>query len=210
MDFTQARQRMVDEQIASREIRDDRVLSAMLSVERHQFVPTAYRHLAYSDQALSIGAGQTISQPFIVATMVDALQLKGSETVLEIGTGSGYGAAVLGQIAARVITIERIDKLATRARHLLRELGYDNITVIAGDGTQGCQTFAPYDAIVVTAGGPALPKALGEQLKIGGRLVAPVGPSHGFQTLVRQTKISDEKFREDKLCEVRFVPLVRD
>lgn len=208
MDFKQRRRYMVDEQVFGRNVSDPLVLVAMRKVERHKFVPAEYLDLAYSDQPLPIGSDQTISQPYIVAMMIEALQLKGGEKVLEIGTGSGYAAAVLAEIADRVITIECIEDLSNRARNLLTELGYDNITALTGDGSRGCEEQAPFDAIVVTAGGPEVPQSLRNQLRSSGRLVMPVGPSETFQLLVRVTKLEPEEYREESLCEVRFVPLV--
>lgn len=208
MPFTRNRLRMVEDQVVVRGVDDPLVLSAMRKVQREKFVPAIERSVAYLDGPLPIGFGQTISQPYIVALMTEALQLKGGERVLEIGTGSGYAAAVLAEIADEVITIERFTGLADRAKSVLSTLGYDNVAVVAGDGTKGYPDRAPYDAIVVTAGGPSVPKSLCGQLKIGGRLVIPVGTAETFQTLVRVTKVSNEDFRKENLCEVRFVPLV--
>lgn len=184
------------------------VCEAMERVPREAFVPESVRELAYDDTALSIGHGQTISQPSLVALMTAALDIEPGDRVLEIGAGSGYAAAVLGQLAAEVITIERDPELAAMARQRLEELGYDNIRVIEGDGTLGWPEGAPYNAIVVTAGGPKVPPALLEQLTMGGRLVIPIGSDKSDQTLVRITKVDVENFRQESLCEVRFVPLV--
>jgi protein-L-isoaspartate(D-aspartate) O-methyltransferase len=208
MDTVQARTRMVDQQIAARGVRSKPVLDAMRRIPREVFVPESLRELAYNDGPLSIGEGQTISQPFIVALMVEALGLNGGETVLEIGTGSGYAAAVLAEIAAQVYTIERIDQLAQQARTTLAENGYDNVEVIQGDGTLGWPDQAPYDAIVVTAGGPEVPEALKHQLKTGGRLVIPVGRDMHNQELIRVTRVSQSEFRTEDLEYVRFVPLI--
>jgi len=208
MNYRKARQRMIDEHISGRGIRDLLVLAAMGKVEREKFVPSHIQEFAYSDRPLPIECEQTISQPYIVALMTEALELKGGEQVLEIGTGSGYAAAVLAEIADQVVSIERMTQLADHARAVLKELNYDNITVVAGDGTKGCAEFAPYDAIVVTAGGPQVPQSLRQQLKVGGRLVMPVGPIESFQTLVRVTRLEQEKFRQEDLCSVRFVPLL--
>lgn len=208
MTFEQNRLRMVDDNIAPRGIVDPLVLSAMRAVHREQFVPAVERSMAYRDGPLPIGFGQTISQPYIVALMTEALQLRGGESVLEIGTGSGYAAAILAEIADEVVTIERVSGLAERARKVLKELAYDNVTVITGDGTKGHPDLAPYDAIVVTAGGPKVPQPLCDQLKIGGRLVIPVGPAETFQTLIRVTRVGSDDFRQENLCEVRFVPLI--
>ncbi len=199
---------MVDEQVAKRGVSDPLVLAAMRRVKRHKFVSRDLGNLAYCDRPLPIGSGQTISQPYMVAMMIEALQLKGGEDVLEIGTGSGYAAAVLAEIADNVVTIERKQRLSDRARSLLSKLGYNNIKVITADGTKGCQAYAPYDAIVVTAGGPEVPQSLPGQLKVNGRLIIPVGAFETFQHLIRITRISEEKYREEELGEVRFVPLV--
>jgi protein-L-isoaspartate(D-aspartate) O-methyltransferase len=208
MDYQQARQRMLENQIERRGIKDPLVLAAMAATEREKFVTTKYADLAYADSALPIECSQTISQPYIVAHMIEALGLKGGERVLEIGTGSGYAAAVLAKIAKKVITIECINELAENARNLLAALGYRNIVVITGDGTKGSEENAPFDGIVVTAGGPQVPQSLRQQLKIGGRMVIPVGPIETFQVLVRITRKDEHEYTEEKLCEVRFVPLV--
>ena len=207
-DKTQARATMVEQQIAARGVRSKPVLDAMRRVPREVFVPEHLRELAYNDAPLSIGEGQTISQPYVVALMVEALDLNGGEKVLEIGTGSGYAAAVLAEIAARVYTIERIDPLAQKARTTLSENGYDNVQVIQGDGTLGWSDQAPYDAIVVTAGGPQVPESLKHQLKTGGRLVIPVGRDMHNQELIRVTRVSQSEFRTEDLEYVRFVPLI--
>jgi protein-L-isoaspartate(D-aspartate) O-methyltransferase len=199
---------MVEQQIASRGVGSKLVLDAMRRVPRELFVPEHLRDLAYADGPLSIGEGQTISQPYIVALMVEALCLYGGEKVLEIGTGSGYAAAVLAEIAGQVYTIERIDQLAQKAKIVLEEAGYDNVQVIQGDGTLGWPQQAPYDAIVVTAGGPEVPESLKNQLKEGGRLVIPVGTDMYSQELLRVTRVSDSEFRSENLEYVRFVPLI--
>ncbi len=191
-----------------RGVNDPLVLAAMAAIAREKFVPAEYADLAYADSALPIGFGQTISQPYIVAYMIEVLGLKGGERVLEIGTGSGYAAAVLGEIADKVITIECVVELAESARKLLAGLGCNNIAVITGDGTKGSKENAPFDAIVVTAGGSEIPQSLRDQLKIGGRMVIPVGTAETFQDLVRVTRKSKQEFIEEKLCQVRFVPLV--
>ena len=208
MKYQQARQRMLERQIERRGVSDPQVLAAMGAIEREKFVPAQYAHLAYADSALPIGQGQTISQPYIVAYMIEALGLMGGERVLEIGTGSGYAAAVLGQIAQKVITIECIVELAESARKLLASLGCKNVVVVTGDGTKGNRENAPFEAIVVTAGGPQVPQSLRDQLKVGGRMVIPVGRAETFQELVRVTRNSEGEFTEEILCEVRFVPLV--
>ncbi len=207
-DFVKLRDKMVDRQIAARGIRSPAVLDAMRSVPREEFVPEGMRDFAYDDAPLPIGANQTISQPYIVAFMIDALCLKGGETVLDIGTGSGYAAAVLAVIAGRVYTIERIEELADSARDRLRRLGYDNVEVIHADGTKGWPDEAPFDGIVVAAGGPEVPESLKEQLKIGGRLVIPIGMDRSIQELVRVTRTSEAEYVLEDLTSVRFVPLV--
>jgi protein-L-isoaspartate(D-aspartate) O-methyltransferase len=206
MDIPLARDRMVDVHIAGRGIRDARVLAAFRSVPREDFVPTESAQLAYADMPLPIGGGQTISQPFIVALTVSALGLRGGERVLEIGTGSGYAAAILSRLAKEVFTVERLAPLAEQARERLRRLGYGNVQVLCGDGTLGWPEHAPYDAIAVAAGGPEVPKALLEQLAPGGRLVIPVGET--TQELVRIVREEDGGFRRESLGEVRFVPLI--
>ena len=207
-DTAPLRTRMVEQQIASRGVGSKLVLDAMRRVPRELFVPEPLRDFAYADGPLSIGEGQTISQPYIVALMVEALCLYGGEKVLEIGTGSGYAAAVLAEIAGQVYTIERIGQLAQKAETLLEEIGYDNVQVIEGDGTLGWPQQAPYDAIVVTAGGPEVPESLKNQLKAGGRLVIPVGTDMYNQELLRITRVSDSEFRSENLEYVRFVPLI--
>jgi len=206
--YNSQREEMVRHQIAAMGVRDPNVLAAMRKVPRHEFVPDSLKDAAYEDGPLPIGEGQTISQPFIVAFMTDAAQLRGGECVLEIGTGSGYGAAVLAEIAARVVTIERIESLATRARATLERLGYRNVEVVIGDGTLGWAMAAPYDAILVTAGGPFVPPSLRAQLARGGRLVMPVGPDFYGQTLVRVTRGENGDDRREDLSPVAFVPLI--
>ncbi len=207
-DYAKQRKRMVKRQIAARGLSSEPLLDAMGKVPRERFVPEFEAAFAYDDGPLPIGSGQTISQPFIVAFMIDALQLEGGEKVLEIGTGSGYAAAVLAEIAGEVYTIERIGELATRAISLLESLGYDNVHVRLDDGTLGWPEEAPFDGIVVTAGGPEIPHALKSQLRIGGRLVIPVGDSTTFQKLIRVTRTSEEDYESETLTSVRFVPLV--
>lgn len=204
--YTKARKRMVRHQIAARRIRDERVLAAMHTVPRHLFVPMKSRHSAYQDGALPIGHGQTISQPYIVALMTEALEPEGHERVLEIGSGSGYQAAVLSQLVSHVYTIERIPELAAKAQDLFLWLGYDNISLRVGDGTLGWPEHAPYDAIIVTAASPEIPEPLTDQLAEGGRLVAPIGGSWS-QSLVRVRKKSDRLQRQE-LTTVAFVPLI--
>ncbi len=202
------RNEMVLEQISRRGVTDARVLDAMRAVAREEFVPEDMRELAYTDQPLPIGEGQTISQPYIVAAMTEALLLRGGENVLEIGTGSGYAAAVLANIAREVHTIERIAVLADRARATLQRLGYGTVNVIVGDGTLGWPGAAPYDAIVITAEGPRVPPSLRAQLKPGGRLVMPLGKTPFDQVLVRLTRGDDGEDGMEELYPVRFVPLI--
>ena len=207
-DFAALREEMVNRQIASRGVRDRLVLAAMRDVPRELFLPKSLQEFAYEDAPLPIDAKQTISQPYIVAFMAEALRLRGGETVLEIGAGSGYAAAVLSRIAAHVYSIERIGQLAEKAATTLSDLGYDNVHVRHGDGTQGWLEFAPFDAIVVAAGGPSVPDSLKRQLKIGGRLVIPVGKDQRSQELVRVTRLSEDEFRSEDIADVRFVPLI--
>jgi protein-L-isoaspartate(D-aspartate) O-methyltransferase len=199
---------MVQRQIAGRGVRSEKVLNAMRKVPRERFLPKGQGVWAYDDAPLPIGDGQTISQPYIVAYMTEALALDGGEKVLEIGTGSGYAAAVLAEIAADVYTIERIDGLAIMARTVLGDLGYQNVHVRQGDGTLGWPEHAPFDGIVVTAGGPYVPDTLKDQLKIGGRLVMPIGKGTWYQELVRVTRITEAEFDTEDLVPVRFVPLI--
>jgi protein-L-isoaspartate(D-aspartate) O-methyltransferase len=206
--FAALRAAMVERDIAARGVRDDRVLEAMREVPRELFLPTKLREFAYEDSPLPIAGEQTISQPYIVAFMAEALMLKGSEKILEIGAGSGYAAAVLSEIAANVYTVERLGPLAEQAAAKLAELGYDNVRVLHGDGTRGWVEHAPYDAIVVAAGGPQVPESLKEQLKIGGRLVIPVGADQRSQELVRVVRVSKNEYRSEDIADVRFVPLI--
>jgi len=201
-----ARQRMVEGQLITRGIRDKRVLDAMRKVPRHLFVDEAMYSQAYSDFPLPIGDEQTISQPFMVAMMTEALELKGNERVLELGTGSGYQTAILAELCHRAYSIERISSLAGRARKVLDKLGYGNVVVKIGDGTLGWEEEAPFDAIIVTAGAPEIPKPLIDQLKTGGRLVIPVGGEF-IQTLIRVRKTEAGIERED-MGGCRFVKLI--
>jgi protein-L-isoaspartate(D-aspartate) O-methyltransferase len=205
--FEMERARMVRRQLARRGIRDHRVLDAMSSVPREQFVRPDLQRLAYQDSALPISSGQTISQPYIVALMAEALELRPEDRVLEIGTGSGYAAAVLSRLAREVHTVERLATLADSARECLDRLCYGNVTVHVGDGSLGLPEHAPYDAITVAAGGPSVPEPLQRQLADGGRLVVPVGPAASLQTLVRVRR-TRRGFEEERLADVRFVPLV--
>jgi protein-L-isoaspartate(D-aspartate) O-methyltransferase len=206
--FASLRKEMVEHHIAARGVRDELVLEAMRKVPRELFLPKNLREFAYEDSPLPIAGEQTISQPYIVAFMAEALMLKGGEKVLEIGAGSGYAAAVLSEIAASVYTVERLGQLADKAAATLADLGYDNVHVLHGDGTRGWPEHAPYDAIVVAAGGPQVPESLKEQLKIGGRLVIPVGADQRAQELVRVTRISTNQYRSEDIADVRFVPLI--
>jgi len=207
-DYSKMRERMVKRQIASRGVRSEPVLAAMRKVPRERFLPRGQGVFAYDDSPLPIGDGQTISQPYVVAFMAEGLALEGGEKVLEIGTGSGYAAAVLAEIADEVYTIERIEGLASMAKSNLEALGYDNVHVRCGDGTLGWPEEAPFDGIVVAAGGPEVPATLKHQLKIGGRLVIPVGRSKAYQELVRVTRVAEDEFQTEDLIPVRFVPLV--
>ena len=197
---------MVDEQIVDRGVKDERVLAVMRKIPRHEFLPEAIRGMAYSDNALPLGEGQTMSQPYMVALMTEFLRLKGTERVLEIGTGSGYQAAVLAELSAKVYTVERIKKLADKARETLDRLGYKSVAIKVYDGTYGWKEMAPFDAIVVTAGSPDIPAPLVDQLKEGGRMVIPVGDRYG-QQLVTVVKSTEGTITERSIPCV-FVPLI--
>lgn len=205
MNFTKQRHAMVSDQIITRGIRDPRLLAVLREVPRHRFTPLEYVDLAYTDGPLPIGHGQTISQPYIVALMTELLELTGEENVLEVGTGSGYQAAVLSRLARMVHTVERFSELAELAEKHLHEIGVTNVQVHVGDGSLGYPAFAPYEAIMVTAAAPEVPKPLLEQLAPAGRLVIPVG-SRGGQVLERWRREEDDFQREDVLP-VAFVPL---
>lgn len=207
-DFSRQRADMVEKAIRARGVRSKLVLDAMNSVPRETFLPDHLREFAYEDSPLPIGEEQTISQPYIVAFMIEALALEGGERVLEIGAGSGYAAAVLSRIAGEVYTVERIGQLAEKAATTLADLGYGNVRVMHGDGTKGWPEHMPYDGIIVAAGGPKVPDALKLQLKIGGRLVIPVGTDPNVQELVRITRVSEQDFKREDLADVRFVPLI--
>lgn len=198
------RQRMVDRQIRARGVRDPRVLAALRAVERHRFVPPALQDQAYADTPLPIGSGQTISQPYIVAYMTEALRLPPAAAVLEIGTGSGYQAAVLAEIAGEVRSIEIVPELAERSARLLAELGYDNVRLRVGDGYRGWPEAAPFDGIIVTAAPDHVPPALVEQLAVGARLVIPVGQ---FAQQMRVVTMTDDGPVEETTLPVRFVPM---
>jgi protein-L-isoaspartate(D-aspartate) O-methyltransferase len=205
-EYQSLRTHMVETQIRRRGVTDPRVLQAMGRVPRHLFVSTYLREQAYNDYPLPIGEDQTISQPYIVALMTEALELTGSEKVLELGTGSGYQAAILGELAREVFTIERLASLADQARRVLKSLGYENVHVLTGDGTLGWPPEAPFDAILVTAGAPQVPQPLVEQLALGGRLVIPVGDQYS-QTLTRVRRTQDG-LQHDYLGGCRFVRLI--
>jgi protein-L-isoaspartate(D-aspartate) O-methyltransferase len=205
-DYERARLKMVDEQLVARGIKDPRVLSALGRVPRHLFVEEALRDRAYGDHALPIGERQTISQPYMVALMTESLALKGSERVLEIGTGSGYQTAVLAELAARVYSIERIAGLADRARRLIASLDYRNVMIKVFDGTYGWKEQAPFDAILVTAGSPDVPAPLTEQLKEGGRMIIPVG-DRTTQVLKKVTRTATG-IEVSSMTGCVFVPLI--
>ena len=206
--FTVERQNMVESQLRARGIRDPRVLDAMARVPRHEFVAERYRDQAYEDHPIPIGEGQTVSQPYIVALMLETLSLEPSSKVLEIGTGSGYQTAVLAELCAHVFSIERHAQLAREAEAALVRLGYRNVTVIVGDGSQGLPEFAPFDGIVVSAAAPRIPSALFEQLQEGGRMIIPVGPAEA-QELQLVRKLEGQPI-VDRLEGCRFVPLIGD
>jgi len=203
------REEMVVKQLVSRGVKDQRVLEAMRTVERHHFVPADLQDEAYSDYPLPIGHGQTISQPYIVALMTELLELKGSERVLEIGTGSGYQAAILSKLAKEVYTLEIIPELAAEAQEKLKNEGCTNVKVIVGDGWQGLPLAGPFDAIIVTAAADRVPESLEKQLAAGGKLVIPVGPRAGVQELILMTNESGQ-LKKKNITAVRFVPLVKE
>jgi protein-L-isoaspartate(D-aspartate) O-methyltransferase len=207
-DFVAARRRMVDTQLVRRGIRHPGVLRAMASVPRERFVPELAAPDAYADSAMPIGQGQTISQPYVVALMIQALAPENAHRVLEIGTGSGYAAAVLAELVSEVYTVERLETLAAAARARLATLGYRNVHVVEGDGTLGWAEQAPYDGIVVTAGGPEVPAPLLPQLRVGGHLVVPVGPTLRSQALIRVTRRAADDYARESLGPVAFVPLI--
>ena len=206
LDFKALRENMVKNQIEARGVKDKKVLEVMRKVERHKFVPMQSQYLAYEDTPLSIGEDQTISQPYIVALMTELLKLEGNEKVLEIGTGSGYQAAILAELAREVYTIEILPKLSERAQKLLQDLGYTNIKVKCGDGYLGWPEFAPFEAIIVTCAPDKVPKTLIEQLAEGGRMVIPVGTT--YQELKLLVKIKG-RIEEKDIIPVRFVPMIR-
>jgi protein-L-isoaspartate(D-aspartate) O-methyltransferase len=203
------RERMVQRQLRARGVEDERVLDAFREVPREVFVASGLEDSAYTDAPLPIGESQTISQPFVVALMVEALQVRKGDRVLEVGAGSGYAAAILSRLASEVYAIERHPSLAREARERIEQLGYENVKLRAGDGTLGWPEAAPFDAILVSAGGPDVPPALLDQLAPGGRMVIPVGTSRE-QELVRITKSADGRLRTESLGPVVFVPLIRE
>ncbi|MBI5192696.1 MAG: protein-L-isoaspartate(D-aspartate) O-methyltransferase [Nitrospirae bacterium] len=205
-DFEDLRNRMVDEQLIPRGIKDGRVLSVMRKVPRHLFVDEALQYRAYDDNAMAIGDGQTISQPYMVAAMTECLELKGNEKILEVGTGSGYQAAVLAELGGYVFTIERVTALAYRAEKLLNELGYFNVTVHVSNGTMGLEAESPFDRIIVTAGAPDIPEALVEQLAEGGILVIPVGDR--YSQMLKTVKKRAGDVITTSLFPCVFVPLI--
>lgn len=202
------REQMVARQIEGRGLDDPAILAAMREVPREAFVSEKYRQFAYDDGPLPILEGQTISQPYVVALMIQMLYLKPKERVLEIGTGSGYAAAILSRIASEVHTVERVESLVQYAQQNLAAVGYENVHVHHGDGTLGWPEYAPYNAIIVAAGGPQVPQALKDQLAVGGRLVMPVGSEQRAQRLVRLTRLDEDEYEQETLSHVRFVPLI--
>jgi protein-L-isoaspartate(D-aspartate) O-methyltransferase len=207
-DADRQRERMVQQQIAARGVRAPRVLQAMRTVPREAFIDDMLRDAAFDDGPLPIGEQQTLSQPYIVALMIEALDLQGDERVLEVGTGSGYASAVLACLARQVFSIERFASLAASAAERLAALGYGQVQVRQGDGTLGWPEHAPFDAILVSASGPHVPPALKTQLTIGGRLVMPVGRDREQQELLRLTRVAESRFSTRRLGGVRFVPLI--
>jgi len=198
---------MVEEQVIARGVTDPRVIDAMLKVPRHKFVEEALAGKAYQDAPLPIGEKQTISQPYMVAVMSEALMLDGSERVLEVGTGSGYQAAVLALLADRVFSLERIPSLARRARKVLDDNGFSKVNIRLADGTVGWQGMGPFDGIIVTAGAPKVPQEYQDQLSLGGRLIIPVGDRES-QILMRITRVGEAEYKEEKMLGCRFVPLI--
>lgn len=207
-EYAAQRNRMVVQQIEGRGIYDAAILRAMRQVPREHFVPDPYKPYAYDDTPLPIPGGQTISQPYVVALMIEALRLDPDDRVLEVGTGSGYAAAVLSRIVAEVYTVERLRKLVDYASKRLLLLGYDNVRVAQRDGTLGWLEYAPYDGIIVAAGGPNIPNSLRVQLAVGGRLVMPVGDAERRQQLICLTRRSETDFVEEDMGPVKFVPLI--
>ena len=207
-DFASEREAMVERQLKRRGITEPAILDAFRAVPREAFVSDEYTHLAYGDHPLPIEANQTISQPYIVALMIEAAAIKPGDVVLEVGAGSGYAAAVISRIAAKVVGIERQHDLVDVARERLQRLGYDNVEIIEGDGTKGCREQAPFDAILAAASGSHVPRPLVEQLAPGGRIVMPLGEPGWVQELVKVTKQEDGILKQENLGGVRFVPLI--
>jgi len=206
MDYDNLRNRMVEEQLMPRSISDEKVLAAFRSVKRHEFIPTELQDASYNDHPLPIGENQTISQPYMVALMTESLNLKGNETVLEIGTGSGYQAAILATLVKKVYSVERVEVLAKRAEATLKKLGYDNVEIKLDDGTLGWEEHAPYDGIIVTAAAPKIPDAYIRQLKVNGKLIIPVGAQ--FSQVLTVVHKGVDKVSTSDLCGCVFVPLV--
>lgn len=207
--LAQKREDLVDEYILPL-VSDEKVIEAMKKIPRHKFVPRDMKDYTYEDTALRIGYDQTVSQPSLVALMTEMLQIKNSDKVLEVGTGSGYQTAILAELAKRVVTIERIEELSDRAKKTLNGLGYVNIKFIVADGSEGCEQESPYDAIMITAAAVEIPKRLTEQLKVGGRMVIPIGKRWGRQHVYEVTKNEEGKIEKEKGPAVQFVPLVLD
>lgn len=207
-DFAELRERMIRRQIEARGITDETILEAFRQVPREAFVSSQHAHLAYDDHPLPIEAGQTISQPYIVALMIEAAGIRRGDKVLEVGAGSGYAAAVISRIAERVVSIERQSELVCIACERMHRLGYRNVRIVEGDGTRGCPEEAPFDAILAAASGSHVPKPLIEELAPGGRLVMPVGDPSWVQELVKVTKRPDGTLKHENLGGVRFVPLI--
>lgn len=205
-DFSSLQKKMVQEQLIPRGIKDLNVIRAFEKVPRHKFVSEKYLDSAYADHPLPIGAGQTISQPYMVALMSQCLELSGKERVLEVGTGSGYQAAILAELTQRVYSVERLTSLAQSAKIRLKDLGYQNIQIKVLDGTSGWPEFAPYDRIIVTAATPVIPEPLIEQLKVGGKLIIPLGGS--FAQILTQVRKHKDKIETSEICGCVFVPLV--
>lgn len=207
-DFARQREKMVERQVAARGVCDERVLEAMRAVPREEFVPAHLAEFAYEDGPLRIEADQTISQPYIVALMAEAAELGPGDKVLEIGAGSGYAAAVFAQVAGEVLAIERHRELAELAGQRMAALGYTNVDILEGDGTEGLPEEAPFNAIIASASGSHVPDPLLFQLKEGGRLVMPIGEPHQVQKLIKITRVAEDEFEQEELGPVRFVPLV--
>ena len=207
-DYTAEREAMVERHLKRRGIKEKHIIDAFLAVPREKFVSPEYEHLAYGDHPLPIEAGQTISQPYIVALMIQAAGIESGDTVLEVGAGSGYAAAVISRIAGKVIAIERQHDLVEVASERLKRLGYDNVTIVEGDGTKGCPDHAPFDAILAAASGSHVPRPLIEQLAPNGRIVMPVGDPGWVQELIKVTKEEDGILKQENLGGVRFVPLI--